>query len=39
MLNLRQLNLQLALVGACSLGKDFENQPRPAENTAFKVDL
>ena len=39
MLNLCQFNLQLALVSACSLGKDFQDKSRPAQHTAFEIAL
>ncbi len=36
MLELRQLDLQLALVGAGALGEDVEDQPRTREHTALQ---
>ena len=35
MLQLRQLHLQAALVGACPLGEDIQDQPGAVEHAAF----
>jgi hypothetical protein len=39
MIQLSQLNLQLALVRACPLSKDIEDQPGPIKHTAFERSL